>query len=244
MLLPCAALAAGLPAGFAPTSFFASKTNSTAGDTISLFSVLYNESTATISGDVVFTVDGTSIGTKPFSLSAGETQTPSISWTAVEGTHSASAYLENVAGGSASDLNDKTDSITLTVAPAPPPSAASQAVTNITNIINSGTQSAAPAAQNALGALEQVRQGAIQTLTQQLATPPAEPGKVLGTSTSNVSTSSTSLSGMIGPIWRAILGALLYVCQVQVFFYLALLIVLYIIYKIIRAIFSERRPRY
>src|SRR3989344_4394587 len=96
--LPLLAFAASgdIPAGFAPTSIFASQTNIVAGDTISLFSVLYNSSGNALTVDVVFTIDGAAVGTKRISLDAGATQTPSISWTATAGSHAASAHLENI----------------------------------------------------------------------------------------------------------------------------------------------------
>jgi len=249
-LLPLTALAAttGLPAGFAPTSVFASKTNIATGDTISLFTVLYNQSDNDLTGDVVFTVDGTAIGTKQFSLQSGETQTPSLTWTAAQGTHEASAHLENIVGSSDAQIsliNDKADTVELTVAPPPPPSPQAQAVQNITNIVTTGSQAAAPAAQTAFNSLENLRQNAVNTLRAQLGvsgTSTAPKGSVLGAETYRAPADAAPAggSGILGTLWRGILQGLLYVCQIQILFYIVLLIVLYVIYKLIRAVFAER----
>ena len=247
-LLPLAASAAsgGIPAGFAPTSIFASETNIASGDTISLFSVLYNSSADTLTADVVFTVDGTAVGTKHVSLDAGATQTPSVTWSAATGSHTASAHLENIvssAGEGASISNDKADTITLTVAPPPPPSPTVAAIANVTDVV----QNAAPAAQTAFNSLENLRENAVNTLTQQLAASSASStkpnGQVLGAETYNAPASDTSSSGgggIFSALWQWILQILLYVCQIQWLFYLMLLVVLYILYKLVRTIFAER----
>lgn len=239
-----------IPAGFAPTSVFASKTNIASGDSVSIFTVIYNSSADNLTGDVVFTVDGTAIGTKHFSLQSGETQTPSVNWSAVKGAHTASARIENVVGSSDAQislLNDKADTITLTVAAPPPSSPTTAAVQNVTNIVQNTAQSAAPAAQSVFNSLENLRQNAVHTLTAQLASAPASTakpkGQVLGAQTYNApsdSVSTTTKPGIFGAAWRFILQILLYVCQIQWLFYLVLLIVIYILYKLVRTIFAER----
>jgi hypothetical protein len=69
----------------------------------------------------------------------------------------------------------------------------------------------------------------------------AEDGVVLGTSTYRADTSAPQTS-----LWsRArhyILSALYYVFSVQILFYIAVCIVLYVLYKTIRALFTLRRP--
>ncbi len=253
VLMPLFAFAASgnIPAGFAPTSIFASKTSITAGDTISLFSVLYNSSSDDLAADIVFTIDGTSVGTKHVSLAAGETQTPSITWTATSGSHTASAHLENVvssSGEGAPALNATADTITLTVSQPPPPTATAAAVANITNIVASGTQSAAPIAHNAYNSLEYLRANAVSVLKRQLAaggatdTTVSTHPAVLGTSTSNVATPEQG--GILSTLWRTLLRGLLFICSIQILFYLSLLVVLYILYKLVRMIFSERAHRY
>jgi hypothetical protein len=242
------AASADIPAGFAPTSIFASQTNITAGDTISLFSVLYNSSSDTLTADVVFTIDGTSVGTKHVSLGAGETQTPSVSWTATTGSHTASAHLENIVsstGEGASLLNASADTITLTVAPPPPPSATTQAIDTVTSAIASSTPVVTNVAQNVYDLTEAVRQGAINALQNQLGTSTAPKGAVLGASTFNApqdaATSSDAASGsFLGSIWHSILGALLFICNMQILFYGCLLIVIFVLYKLLRTWMQER----
>jgi hypothetical protein len=244
----CAA-SSGIPAGFAPTSVFASKTSITEGDTISLFTVLYNQSVDDISGDVVFTVDGQSAGTKHFSLQSGETQTPSVTWSAVRGSHQASAHIENIVGsdGSISLLNDKADTITITVAAPAPPSATAAAVQNVTQALQSAAQSAAPAAQSAFNSLENIRQSAVTALADQLAaaspaSSTARKGSVLGAETYRPDTASgtTTSGGTLNSIWRAVLQGLLFVCSIRALFYLVLLFVVFLLYKLMRAFFAER----
>ena len=254
-LLPLVASAAsgGIPAGFAPTSIFASETNIASGDTISLFSVLYNSSADQLTADVVFTVDGTAVGTKQVSLDAGATQTPSVTWTAVSGSHTASAHLENIvssSGEGATISNDKADTITLTVAPPPPPSPTSQALATVNSVLASSTPVVTNIAQNVFNITESVRQGAVAALQNQIAAAtgtaaPARKDQVLGAQTYNApqdaTDSSAASSGSIfGTIWRSILSALLFVCNIQILFYGLALIVLFILYRLIRTWMAER----
>ncbi len=244
LFFPTVALGAqGVPAGFAPTSVFASKTAPVAGETISLFTVLYNSSSESLSGDVVFTIDGKNVGTKHFTLGSGETQTPAITWKAVEGSHVGSAHFESVVATDAdvSLLNDKADSITITVATPPPPTPTQQAVQTATNI---ATQ-AAPVVNNIFNSLEYLRDNAVHTLENQLAAAPSSAStdpfqqQVLGTSTVNSATPVKD--GLFGGIWHSILRALLFVCQIKYLFYFVLLFALYCVYKLVQMFFRGAR---
>src|SRR5258708_3778720 len=97
-LLPLATFAESLSAGFATNSIFASQKDITAGEAITIYVVLFNSSAENFSGDVVFAIDDRSIGTKHVVLGTGEAQTPSITWTAVKGTHTANAHIEKIVG--------------------------------------------------------------------------------------------------------------------------------------------------
>lgn len=248
LLTPLVALAApgDIPAGFAPSSVFASKTSITAGDTVSLFSVLYNSSADELTLDVVFTIDGTSVGTKHVALAAGETQTPSVSWTSIEGTHTASAHLENVVGSDSgiSLLNDKADTLTLTVAAPPPPSATVQAVNTVTSVIASSTPFVSNVANNVFNLTESVRQGAIDALENQLSnTASAAPkGQVLGAETSvgQEENAPAQKSSLFSSLWQRVLEGLLFICRLQVLFYLILLFVVFLLYKLLRTWMRER----
>lgn len=251
-LLPFVASAAGtVPAGFAPTSIFASKTSITAGDSISLFSVLYNSSGGGLTCDVVFTIDGKSVGTKHVSLAAGETQTPSVSWVAATGSHTASAHLENVVSSSGKDatiLNEKADTITLTVVPPPPPlppSATTQAVNTVSDVIASSTPVVVNAAEKVFALSESVRNGAVEALKKQLAASEGAKGQALGASTfrspQGGTTSADAKNGsIIGTLWRGLLNGLLFVCNLKWLFYGLLLFVVFALYKLLRTWMRER----
>lgn len=248
LLSPLFVLAAtgDIPAGFAPSSIFASKTSITAGDAISLFSVLYNSSAEELTLDVVFTIDGTEIGTKHVSLAAGETQTPSISWTSTEGTHTASAHLDNVVGSDSgiSLQNDKADTITLSVAAPPPPSPTTQAVNTVTSALASSTPVVTNIANNVFNLTEAVRQGAIDALQNQLTTATAPKGQVLGAQevyTGSDTPSEASGNGsFFNTLWQKTLQALLFVFRIQMLFYALLLFVIFILYRLLRTWMSER----
>ncbi len=246
-LLPLVALAGSgdLPAGFAPNSIWVSSTHITAGDSVNIFTVVYNSSDISLAGDVNFTIDGASIGTKNLNIKAGDTQIESVPWTAVVGNHSAVAQLEKISdadtNANASVLNHTTDTITVAVGASLPPSATAQAAMTITNALSQGAQSAAPAARSTYNSFEYLRQNAVHSLEQQLSAPPEVHPAVLGTSTSNVAGTNPAQGGIFGTFWRAILQGLLFVCRIQILFYASLLIVLFILYKILRALLSVFR---
>ena len=62
---------ASAAAGFAPGSLWLSKTEAKAGETLKIFTVVYDSGLSPIEGDVVFTVDAKNAGTRHFKLNAG-----------------------------------------------------------------------------------------------------------------------------------------------------------------------------
>ena len=246
---PLLTSASGIPAGFAPSSIFASKTNITAGEGVVLFTVLYNSSEDELTADVIFTIDGAAVGTKHVSLASGETQTPSVSWTAASGSHSASAHLENIvssSGEGASLSYDKADTITLTVAAPPPPPATTQALSTITSVIASSTPAVTNVAKTAYNSLEYLRQNAVSALQSQLGVSPSNPspkGEVLGVQTYNPSAETAAAAGsssIFQSLWHGVLSGLLFVCNIQILFYGLLLIVIFILYRLLRTWMQER----
>jgi hypothetical protein len=120
----------------------------------------------------------------------------------------------------------------------------------VTTIISSSSPTVQNIVQTVASTTENWRQAGADFLSKALYTDQVlamdsrkpEP-EVLGTSTSNVISSSTAQKGgFFGSVWRYILQALLFIFTIKLLFYFALLIVIYILYKIIRAIFSGRRP--
>lgn len=95
--------------------------------------------------------------------------------------------------------------------------------------------------------LEHIRQAGEQYVAAQLAaasSSPAKQGEVLGASTYDPgaqTTAAASSGNALGTIWRGILTGLLYVFKLQLLFYLALLFVLYVLYKIVQGFFRYRR---
>src|SRR3989338_7312398 len=164
----------GPSAGFAP-SIWMSRTNVVAGESVNIFTVLYNSSDNPISGDVIFTVDSASIGTKDFTLASGETQIVSWPWTAKVGSHTVSARIEKAVGvsESANVLNQTAGNITVSIDAPPPPSPAAQVLNTVTSAIEAGVASSAPAVMSALASLydtaESFRVGAKSALEKQVA---------------------------------------------------------------------------
>ena len=83
-----------LEAGFPPQSVWVSNTKATAGDTVEIFTVVYNGSGEKLSGTVVFTVNGEKIGAKEFELAEGTSALVSAEWKASSGEHRIAAALE------------------------------------------------------------------------------------------------------------------------------------------------------
>lgn len=170
LLLPIIATAEAIPAGFPAQPIWVSTQQPTAGDSVNIFTVVYNGSTAKIQGTVLFTVDGNAIGTKQFALDAGTSAMESVSWKAVAGAHTIAASID--AGTGVALANAKTDSIRIEVAAAPPPSQVAQSVAAVSNIIGTIVASSTPfianAAQNTFQLTEAVREGAAQYFQNQL----------------------------------------------------------------------------
>lgn len=254
-LLPLVASAEGnlISAGFAPGSLWLSKTEARAGETLKIFTVVYDSSASPIEGDIAFVVDETKLGTQHFKLAAGETQILSHEWKAAAGAHTFSATIENVTGAS-SIAQTQTDVVAIRVAEAAP-----SPIAQITNTAANVLASSSPLVQNVANTVfnttEDWRQAGSDFLSKALYTdaaytPPvgtvaaADNGEILGTSTLKATASSaTSSGGIVGSLWHSILRALLLVFNIKIFFYIALLVVLYILYRVVRAVFTLRRPR-
>lgn len=247
---------ADLPAGFAPNSIWGSRTHIVAGDTINIFTVVYNSSDVPLAGVVGFTVDGKPVGVKNFSIKAGETQIESVPWTASVGTHSVFARIEKISNAdtsvSASVLNRTTDTVTISVSEAPLPSSTAQAASSIASAVQAGLATALSmikdSAQSVYSATESARNATIDALEKQIAknenaTPKKE---VLGASTENkpASASTSSLFATAGTFissaWKGILRGFLFVAKVKVFFYALLAFVVFMLFQLLRTWVRER----
>jgi len=252
-VVPCAVLAAPVPAGFAPGSLWISKTELVAGDSATFYTVVYDSSAGAIAGDAVFSLDGTTLGSKHFALTAGTTQILSLPWVATEGPHSVLATIEN-AGSTTPLAGRTTDTIALTVAPAPPPSPQVAAAEAAASGIASATPAVLAFTGTALGAVDSVRQSAIHSVQGALDGPSANPGQVLGVSTYRAPASASSsnswkqfggggLGASAGSAWKGFLTGLLFVLTNDWLFWLSLALTVYIVLRLILLVFRERRRR-
>ncbi len=242
----CAASAAG----FAPGSLWLSEQAPMAGDAVKVYTVLYDSGASPLSGDVQFNVDSGPLQTVHFSLAPGETQIVSADWTASIGEHSFSAALENVSGPSGALAQASTGTVSVTVKAAPPSPIARYAA-----IVQNAVASSSPVVQSIFQAIasttENWRAAGSRHLSAALvadakrtaaaAGPAPLMPEVLGASTTNLAAAgSASPGGTLEKVRTGVLRALLYVFQMPILFYAALAIVLYTIYKLLRALLSER----
>lgn len=245
--------ASSVPAGFAPGAVWLSKSDLTDGQTVQLYTVLYDSASSAIAGNISFLVDNSSISSQPFELAAGTTKIVSASWNAAQGTHEISASLDGVINkdtGEALTLGSAQASpVSVTVAPPPPPSPAVQAAAGAMSAVQTGMPIVTQVAQNTYNSLEYLRQNAVNTLEGQLAsaskTSSQKDPEVLGTSTENVAASASAggfdIANAAQSLWRVILSFLLYIAKTQLLFYATLAVVIYILYKLLRTILFENR---
>lgn len=190
------------PAGFPDKPLWLSNTKPLAGKEISISTVLYNGTDATVGGTLTFFVDDTKLESQDVSLAAQSSSVVSAKWTARAGTHSFSAKFA-AAGGTAS-TQQQTASIQVTVAEPPPPSALQQNVEKAATVAGQLASSSAPFVQKVAQAVftqtEAVRNAGIEYLEEKVDRPQASGGNksnvegfVLGTSTKQTAASGSAL---------------------------------------------------
>ena len=199
-------LLASAQAGFPDKPLWLSNSVPVAGEEVSLSTVLYNGTGATIDGTLTFFVDDAKLTSQEVSLAAQSSSVVSAKWTAAPGTHSFSAKF-TTASGAASTLQQQTSAIRVTVAeppPPPPPSALQQNVEQVTAVAGQLASSSAPFVQKVAQAVftqtEALRNAGIDYLEKKVA--PAQTGAaadgntkgfVLGTSTKQTAASGSTL---------------------------------------------------
>ena len=201
---------AAVQAGFPSQPLWLSKENVTANETVTIFTVLYNESNGAVGGNLVFTVDGQRIASQTFSLDAGKSSIQSAQWKATAGNHTISALIESASDTDLDQVitlsNEKAGSISLAVAEPPPPSQVIQAVSTVSNIAGSIASTSLPlitsAAESIYGATEAFRTNAVSYFKEKAAddSPPntasEEPrGNVLSAETKSASGGTPNVSG-------------------------------------------------
>ena len=254
LLLPSLSLAAG----FANGSLFLSKGSVTEGDTVLIHVVVSNEDPAKFTGTVVLDDAGSSIGTVPVTLAAGEAQTVSISWAPTAGSHTVSAKL-TASDGTVVQQESQTFSIAAKPQPASVFANSNQgaAVVDSSAPIQQSIANVSPqvasAAQPLFTVIDGARSSAADVLDTQLAntktnlTNTQKPGFVLGTSTSALS--DPTITNPWGTFWFVLYTAYFYVLTILrwlvgnagVFYPVLAILFLYILWRIFRRI---RRPSY
>src|SRR3989344_3190253 len=244
-----------LRADLAQSAIWMSRAHVVAGESVNIFTVLYNSSDNSISGDVVFSIDDASIGTKNFTLGAGETQIMSVPWVAKSGNHTASARIEKAAGSdiNASVLNQTTGTISVLVAPPLPPSPAAQVLNTVTSAIQTGAASTAPLVLSAVhsiyDATESLRTQAKTALEKNLAKNALASASTLkqesaGTSDNEpeeTSENAGAATPMLSKALRYIAAAGLVVVSSKGLFYISLALLLLLLIQVLRVSLRDRR---
>lgn len=261
---------ADLSAGFAPNSIWASRRHIRAGNSIALYTALYNSSDTPFSGDAVFMVDGKPVGTRHFSIKAGETEIASVPWNAVAGKHSLSARIEKPSNADtkqdATILNKITDTITIDVVEPPPPppplppSPAAQAVSSVASALGSGFSAAAPvvagAVEKVYEATEALRKNTAAAIGKQLAQSPNNPDTAASYSRQRETTenknakavatdataSTSSDTPLLPKIWKTFLQGSLFVLNIAALFYIVLALVIFVVIRVFLYALRDRRP--
>ncbi len=134
---------AAVPAGFAPGPVWLSQNAPLSGNTVRIYTVVYDGSTTAIEGSVTFKIDGTSVGSSPFSLEPGESAIESVSWTATEGIHQVSAEITSAIDKKTKEAatieHTTTTILSVTVGPEAPKAPALEAIDTAQSAVASST---------------------------------------------------------------------------------------------------------
>ena len=235
-----------LPAGFATAPLWISSASSTSGDALNIFTVVNNTSATIINGSVSFLVDGTSVGSSKLSLSAGAANVFSVPWTAVAGTHSVTATLNNTVDANGQSLllsNTIAGPLSITVSEAPPQPLAVQYLNTAVNVGGS-------ALSGTLAAIDSARQGGANYFATQLglgttSAPPASSNaasqsQVLGAATENLANAGVAAATASTPN-ASLFNRLAYFCFANpIIFYPLLIIIVLLVLWLVSRIFSRK----
>src|SRR3989344_5712449 len=136
-------LFASAQAGFPDKPLWLSNTKPATGREISISTILYNGTDATVSGTLTFFADDAKLTSQEVSLAAQSSNVFSAKWVARSGTHSFSAKFA-ASGGTASALQQQTTAIQVTVAEPPPSSVLQQNVEKAAAVAGQLASSSAP----------------------------------------------------------------------------------------------------
>lgn len=180
-----------VPAGFAPSSVWLSRTEPVSGEPIRIYTALYNSSENSLEGSVSFLVDSSELETIPFILSAGDSKILTAMWTPEEGRYSVSARISNsieTKSKEARVLSSTTrEPLSVTVSSPPQVPATLLSLSTASAIASSSAPQVASVISKAASATEALR-NAGESYLLGLVTPPIpseaqKKGLVLGTET-------------------------------------------------------------
>lgn len=258
LFIPALSLAAQtIPAGFPAQSIWVSKANVTAGESVEIFTVVYNSSETSIRGAVTFSVDGATVGTQQFTLDSGKTAIKSTSWKATAGTHKFRASIEDVLNANGTDVSlsgDKTEALDIAVAEPPAPSAVEQSINIISTAAKEAASTSLPlivsAGQTIFNATENFRKAGLKFAEQvksanDIEQPSTNNGKTANSTakTQNANASSTSQNAFsLSELSKLASAGMLFVFGSRIVFYpLLCLLALGVLYLLGRMV---NRPRY
>src|SRR3989344_4750443 len=246
IFLPVFSFAQTIEAGFPSQSVCVSNAKPTAGDTVEIFTVVYNGSDQKLGGTVVFTVDGERVGAKEFELAEGTSALVSVAWKASAGEHRVAAALEDTSRELA---QKETAAITITVAEPPPPPPLVNAAVTASEVLSNATQVATPVvaevANTAYQLIESLRKDAISRLEHVASPSPSasaqgEQGAALGTSTNT--SASENIPSSLSQIKQVAAAAALFALNSKGVFYPLFLLSLFgLLYLLFR--WATKRPR-
>jgi len=247
-----AAQEVSIPAGFAPSSVWLSRTNLVAESSVRIYTVVYNSSESSLEGSVSFLIDTKELSTSPFVLVPGDSKIVSTTWTPSEGTHTVSAKiissLDQKTKESRTLASTVSSSLSVTVAPLPPKPVALQTLDTASDIVASSTPLIASAVANVASATETLRKAGESYLTELSAS---------GTSDANSASAESSRKGSVlgaetlspegnaptkKTVVQKIAGFLLPVFATPALFYLAFIgLLLLLFFLLIRKLRNPRR---
>lgn len=115
-------------AGFPADAIWLSSSAVTAGNTVSIYTVLFNSSDGNVTGKLTFFVDDKVLEARQFTLSAGSSKIESAEWRSRAGDHT---IVASISEASLPAANTRTGTIKIFVADPPPPSAIEEAVQKV-----------------------------------------------------------------------------------------------------------------
>jgi len=241
-------LFASAQAGFPDKPLWLSNTKPVTGQEISISTILYNGTDATVGGTLTFFVDDAKLTSQDVSLVAQSSSVFSAKWVARSGTHSFNAKFA-ASGGTASATQQQTTAVQVTVAEPPPPSALQQNVEKAATVAGQLASSSAPfvqkVAQTVFTQTEALRNAGIEYLEKKVDTKKADPEDTSNTtgfgSTTSAERSSEASGSTLHNIGQtAAAGGLFILRSFYIFYPILAFAFLFALYWAARKV---RRPR-